>query len=135
MSKRAGAVLVGVGTVAVMIACRTGAGERARGAVRSRSLEERVEALEEVTAELVQRVERLEKTMEEAAGIARSVPVGKAVWRQLKIGMTKDEVRRLMGEPGSVFTLSRGSFTWYYPNRAGGKVNFSTEKVHGWSEP
>jgi hypothetical protein len=52
-------------------------------------------------------------------------------WRKLQRHMTKDDVRRLLGEPGLV-SVSRFSESWYY---AGGSVTFNGKgRVDMWSE-
>ena len=76
----------------------------------------------------------------------------KSKWRNLKIGMTKPQVRVLLGEPERVVNHGHGS-TWRYLNK--GPVSFSIiprlgdtsrmmaekrftyqeEQVSGWVEP
>ena len=60
----------------------------------------------------------------------------RAQWRKLRIGMTMDQVRQILGEPPKVNVRSY-SIIWYYPSALGGNVDFntSTRKVDGWSEP
>jgi hypothetical protein len=59
----------------------------------------------------------------------------RANWRNLKKGMTKDEVRTLLGEPGKVDVYL--SFeVWHYDYPSRGSVHFSKDgKVESWSEP
>jgi hypothetical protein len=52
-------------------------------------------------------------------------------WRKLQRHMTKDEVRKLLGEPGTV-SVSRFAESWYY---ADGNVTFDGKgRVQMWSE-
>ncbi|HET6429831.1 MAG TPA: outer membrane protein assembly factor BamE [Phycisphaerae bacterium] len=92
---------------------------------------------------LTKRVEQLEKKVAKLEGgpaidtRVSAVPVGKAAWRQLKLGMSQDEVRKLLGEPMKV---SAGPIIhWYYASKGSGgpKVQFSsyTGKLMGWDEP
>lgn len=52
-------------------------------------------------------------------------------WRKLQRHMTKDDVRKLLGEPGLV-SVSRFSESWYY---AGGTVTFNGKgRLDLWTE-
>ena len=56
-------------------------------------------------------------------------------WRKLHSGMSKDEVRGLLGEPDNI---DRSTFfeDWTYGTPPRGMVGFSsTEKLNSWSEP
>ena len=54
-----------------------------------------------------------------------------ANWRNLKIGMSYQEIRSLLGEP---MRVRGGPFTdWLYENR--GFVVFHEDKVYSWQEP
>jgi hypothetical protein len=54
-----------------------------------------------------------------------------ANWRQLIIGMTPADARKLLGEPQRV---DGGTVTyWYYPNR--GYISFYEGKLDRWQEP
>lgn len=55
-------------------------------------------------------------------------------WRRLQKGMSKSEVRHLLGKPGKIRSRSYGD-TWYYPDVLGGSVSFDNSRVDGWSEP
>lgn len=56
-------------------------------------------------------------------------------WRQLKLGMSKEEVRQLLGEPESV-TESGAIKVWYYGTMRQGEVDFDeSDNVSFWSEP
>jgi hypothetical protein len=52
-------------------------------------------------------------------------------WRKLQRHMTKDDVRKLLGDPGTV-SVSRFAESWYY---TGGNVTFDGKgRVQMWSE-
>jgi outer membrane protein assembly factor BamE (lipoprotein component of BamABCDE complex) len=52
-------------------------------------------------------------------------------WRQLKTGMTPEQVRAILGEPRRI---TGGSIAeWFYPN--GGVSMFMQEKLYRWTEP
>ena len=56
----------------------------------------------------------------------------RANWRRLKVGMTEDEVRRILGEPVRVKNYGY-SLDWYYPD--GGSVIFRNDRLAQWFEP
>jgi hypothetical protein len=97
----------------------------------------RVDSLQRRTNDLERRVGELEAVLRAQASRSQVAPASAnsrdvASWRQLRRGMTMDEVRALLGEPES---LNAGLYTtvWNYPNFA--NVMFDPEKVRGWSEP
>ncbi len=52
-------------------------------------------------------------------------------WRSLKKGMSYDNVRQILGEPGRI---QGGSFTfWIYPDRS--SVTFYNDRLDSWTEP
>ena len=54
-----------------------------------------------------------------------------STWRQLKSGMSPNEVRAILGEPGRV---NGGEIAnWYYAN--GGMSTFMQDKLYRWTEP
>ncbi len=56
----------------------------------------------------------------------------KSQWRKLQRGMSKDDVKKLLGEPGKV-SVSKYYEFWYY---AGGSVTFdSKSRLDSWNEP
>lgn len=57
-----------------------------------------------------------------------------AQWRRLKRGMSSDEVRVLLGEPGKVSVLGTTTF-WYWDYPAGPYVTYDNDRVTGWDEP
>ena len=62
----------------------------------------------------------------------------KANWRKLKTGMTMNQVRQVLGEPGKVSTRTIVDIVytrWYYPDALGGDVAFKDGRVTGWGEP
>lgn len=70
----------------------------------------------------------------------------KSQWRLLSIGMAKDDVRKLLGEPGKVSSYGLGGEVWYYPDALGGASplitkgqwrdgpNHSSNLAHTWPE-
>ena len=102
------------------------------------ALQDTVEILQRKVSQLENRVAELEKRL-----LANNRPKSESTiksdlwkevsnWRKLERGMSKDEVREILGEPENVLTLSIIS-TWSYPN--GGSVSFMQGKVDGWMEP
>lgn len=105
--------------------------------VSTDSLLRRIESLQSTTADLERRVGELEALLRPQPSRNGAVPATPgsrdvANWRRLSRGMTMDAVRALLGEPESVYTASDFTF-WQYPD--GGRVNFDSDKVDGWSEP
>ena len=100
------------------------------------SLDERVHILEEHVATLQQKVARLEQNASSAITTDTGYMgnTSKTVWRSLKKGMTKSDIRALLGEPGKITTFYGGEL-WYYPDALGGTVDFTGDTVSGWSEP
>lgn len=93
----------------------------------------KIDSIEIEIANLKKRITELEKEKEK-----KSVKKGnyklRGNWLLLEKGMTKEQVKELLGEPGK--TLSGFGTYWYYPDSFGGKVEFDTDdKVTGWSEP
>ena len=98
-----------------------------------------IEKLETRIVELEKRVAKLEALLETSS--KKEIKYSdkwknRAQWRKLRIGMTMDQVRQILGEPPKVNVRSY-SIIWYYPSALGGNVDFntSTRKVDGWSEP
>ncbi|MFC1534836.1 outer membrane protein assembly factor BamE [Thermodesulfobacteriota bacterium] len=55
-------------------------------------------------------------------------------WRKLEIGMTKDKVQSILGEP--IKTIKGVRTLWYYPNIYRGHVSFDEKGwLTGWNEP
>jgi hypothetical protein len=61
----------------------------------------------------------------------RDVPPDKVRWRSLEAGMSKAQVRALLGEPEKVAWKIYED--WYFAN--GGKVWFHEGRLEGWTEP
>jgi hypothetical protein len=99
------------------------------------SLLRRIELLERANTDLERRVRGLESLIKSEPSQGRPVPASTrwrdlANWRQLRLGMTMDEVRALLGEPDRV---EGGPFThWLW---ADANVEFYSDRLSGWSEP
>lgn len=97
---------------------------------------DRILQLEREISELKNRVARLESSQTGAKPNAKIVPSGDgwksiANWRSLKKGMSFDDVRAILGEPGRI---QGGTLTyWTYPDR--GSVTFYNDRLDGWTEP
>ena len=95
------------------------------------------------------RITQLEKEVQELKNRLTTLesPVNKAIvkkstvtsdgwknlvnWRSLKKGMSFDEVRAILGEPGRI---QGGTLTnWTYPDRA--SVTFYNDRLDSWTEP
>jgi hypothetical protein len=104
---------------------------------QGKPVEDRVANLEIQVSELTSRVIQLEKQLASSsalqAPVTSVVPVGKAAWRKLQKGMTKSQVRALLGEPENIKVF--GFFeVWTY--RSDSEVQFNSEgSVMGWREP
>jgi hypothetical protein len=102
------------------------------------SLHRRIDLLERRTIDLEARVRQLEALFR--AEPARSLPGAASTkgrdiqnWRQLRMGMTMDQVRALLGEPERV-VANPGMSIWYWDSPA--TVTFDRRsKVTGWMEP
>lgn len=104
------------------------------------------QSLEERVRELERRVEQLEKQQIErqpASHAARNSTTRKGEgwkslgsWRSLKLGMTENEVRSILGDPDKV-DVGQLVTMWYYDTSKGGRVRFSSgeHRVEGWTEP
>jgi len=49
-----------------------------------------------------------------------------SLWRGLSHGISKDDVKRILGEPGKVADLG-GMIIWYYGYPSGGQVTFGQD--------
>ena len=66
-----------------------------------------------------------------------SVPAGLSSWRQITKGLSREEVRSILGEP---LKIEGGAIErWYYGSTfssyAPARVDFMFSGVYGWSEP
>ena len=105
-------------------------------------LRRRIDSLERRTANLEQRVRVLEALIQSQPSQARPVPTSskwqdKANWRRLRIGMTMDAVRALLGEPEKVDVLA-GVTLWYWDYSSGSNTYLRFDprgRLDAWSEP
>ena len=103
--------------------------------------EDRVARLEERITQLERRVARLEALLSKAeTAQAPQIRPGdyrsKANWRRLKLGMTKTQVKEILGDPPKQRANAVLGDYWYYPDVLGGHVQFDTSgRVEGWDEP
>lgn len=110
-------------------------------AASSDSLLRRIEFLERTTIDLERRVRELETLLKGEPVRARPTPASAnwrdlQNWRRLRLGMTTDEVRALLGEPERV-DANQAFTLWYYDYNRGTRVSFNSDSgtVDGWSEP
>jgi hypothetical protein len=102
--------------------------------------DDKIRRLEARIAKLEQRLAALEKKTTTDETVKQSSSSGEGwrdrqAWRQLKIGMTKDEVTAALREPAKIDASDSGD-RWLYPNPPGGSVSFrDRETVNSWSEP
>ncbi len=60
--------------------------------------------------------------------------LNKKNWRNLKKGMTQEEVKKILGEP--VKSIDGSRLIWYYPNFYQSYVSFDEKgNLTGWNEP
>jgi|AntDeeMinimDraft_5_1070356.scaffolds.fasta_scaffold18810_2 outer membrane protein assembly factor BamE (lipoprotein component of BamABCDE complex) len=105
-------------------------------------LQSKVKILQKKISQLENKIARLEKLLssDKATSVSSQHGVNsdgwkdKQNWKKLKKGMSKEEVKKVLGKPGKIRTASYGD-TWYYPDVLGGRVNFDAGRVEGWSEP
>jgi hypothetical protein len=105
------------------------------------SLLRRIDVLERQTIDLERRVRELEAMiMVEPSGLRPAAVSLQSRdiqnWRRLRLNMTMDQVRALLGEPERVEVL--GPFTsWLWSSLGGANVRFDNRsgKVDAWSEP
>jgi hypothetical protein len=96
---------------------------------------DRITQLEKEVQELKTRLSSLESALDKAV-IQKPTLTSEgwrklANWRSLKKGMSFEEVREILGEPGRV---TGGTLTdWTYPDQA--RVTFLNDRLFGWTEP
>jgi hypothetical protein len=106
------------------------------------SLLRRIDLLERRTTELELRVRELEALTRTAPSRDRPVPTSAKWrdvqnWRRLRLKMTMDEVRALLGEPDHVLATALQTY-WSWGDGAGSaNVYFDSRsgKLDGWTEP
>jgi hypothetical protein len=103
------------------------------------SLLRRIDHLERTTIELEQRVRELEALIRTEPSQGRPAAVSRQWrdiqnWRRLRMGMTMDQVRAILGEPERVVAGSRTM--WHWGDTGIGHVTFDRSgRVDGWWEP
>jgi hypothetical protein len=102
--------------------------------------DEEIVKLKQKIADLEKRIKDLEgllRITKEPEGIHESEGQGwqnKKNWRDLKAGMTPEEVHRILGDP--IKTIDGVKTFWYYPNIYCGYVSFDEDgTLVRWSEP
>lgn len=111
------------------------------------SLLRRIELLEDANTDLERRVRELESLIKGDPSHTKSEPSKDrpirpstgwkdlANWRQLRLGMTQEEVRALLGEPERVDAGPVTYWRWDEANRNFANVYFMSDELAGWSEP
>lgn len=100
----------------------------------------RLSELERIVQKLQRRVTALEAQIRSTNPASVVIKPGNskdiANWRQLRKGMTEQDVERLLGSAGKV-NVNEYFFTWYYDYPSGGSVQFNAKsrKLEAWSEP
>ena len=103
--------------------------------------DDRVSNLEKRIIELELRVAKLEKLL---SATQPEIPIqikpgsyrNKANWRRLKLGMTKAQVKAILGDPPRRRVRPPGFDFWYYPDVLGPQVQFDLSgHLSGWEEP
>lgn len=103
------------------------------------SLQTKVENLQQKVSQLESKVERLEKLLlSENKSKGSKQPDNSSEgwrdiqnWRKLESGMSKEEVRQILGEPSRIDVTSQMEL-WDYPE---GRVTIFNGELSGWSEP
>ena len=102
--------------------------------------DQEIAKLQKKNKELEERIAALENALKPTEAGNTFVPTtaigNKAAWRSLKLGMTKDEVKHLLGEPGQIIVDGLLGDRWCYPDVLSADVNFKPDgTVSGWKEP
>ena len=99
-----------------------------------------IDSLEQKITELERRIKDLEAILKIYHGPENQKSgegygwSNKKNWRNLKKGMTSNEVKAVLGEP--VKTVKGSNTIWYYPSFYDGYVSFDEKgKLTGWIEP
>jgi len=99
---------------------------------------ERIKKLEQDVQELRTRLNNLEVNIASVSNNQNSISSDSwqsiANWRKLEKGMTRNQVRGILGEPQRI---RGGDYEfWTYENRtAVGSIIFLRERLHSWNEP
>lgn len=101
------------------------------------SVVNRIANLEMQVSDLNSRVLQLEKKLEDCTtqhkSVIQTVPAGKDAWRKLKKKMSKEQVKKLLGEPDKIDRFSNFE-VWNYKEHS--TVEFNDDGyVKGWHEP
>ena len=110
--------------------------------VFTQDLNQKIKELEQKIIQLEKRIVRLEglvlefqKNQEKPIVNSPIKWKDKANWRLLKKGMSKDEVRQIIGEPPKIAANAYYGDIWYYPDSQGGNASFDKEgSLTSWSE-
>jgi hypothetical protein len=112
---------------------------------QDKSLEQRISILESRTTELEHKVGELQKminqpsqnTAQAQTSIAKGNWKNISNWRTgLQKGMTKKQVREIMGEPNKIETYTKLGEDWIYGFQGSGEIHFSPQGVlESWKEP
>lgn len=125
------ALLISLILLTVFVVFAIGAG------TEEEPLEERVANLEIQVSDLQARIIRLEKQSAQSSPTlpfsSQNIGQTRAAWRSLQKGMSRSQVRSILGEPKDIDMFS--SFeVWHYAKSA--MVNFDRSgTVDGWHEP
>jgi hypothetical protein len=102
--------------------------------------EERITKLEAVVSSLENRISALEGSPAQKQAEQKNINAtlsawkSKSNWRLLSKGMTKEQVKNILGEAENID--ASGPFeTWYWNHQQGPEVTFYNEKLYGWEEP
>lgn len=105
------------------------------------SLLRRIDLIERRTIELERRVRELEGLLAIEPARTRAVAASSQSqdvqnWRRLRLSMTMDQVRALLGEPERVHVAGPWTF-WNWDSLGGANVRFYNRsgEVDAWSEP
>jgi len=104
----------------------------------SQDNEKRRVALGNLSLDVARLKERMTAIEERLQPAGKAVPASKTAWRQLKRGMTEQQVRAILGEPVSITGDAVGYNWWYSEEGQGGpRVRFdgSKDTVWYWEEP
>ena len=112
---------------------------------QDKSLEERVSTVESNITRLEQKVGELQKTVNQLTQKTAQTPtpITKGNWKNienwrtgLQKGMTKQQVRELMGEPKKIEAYTMLGEDWLYGLQGSGEIHFSPKGVlESWKEP